>query len=151
MSLLGFAIIGKNNEPLYLCDCVRATQEEINKQVSEDYDNKESGQSGDNDIFLGQSLSFENQIIIHSALDQFEELVETLGSSLPVIRRRNNTNRSSRPSNKDPRWVGVRICSCLVFSLSLMLVFSEVTHILLACLHRSSALLMTKIEKFMAT
>jgi Sedlin, N-terminal conserved region len=101
MSLLGIAIIGKSNEPLYLCDCTRLQLPHdggINKAAAADsstdattttegggYDN-----SDDDDLFgfiqatacLGQrqSLPLERQFMMHAALDRLEELI---GASKP--------------------------------------------------------------------
>jgi len=76
MNLLGIAIIGKSNEPLYLCDCTKILQD-----ASEEASAVESS----DDIFgflqasraRGQreSLPLEQQFMIHSALDRLEEMI----------------------------------------------------------------------------
>jgi Sedlin, N-terminal conserved region len=167
MSLLGLAIIGRRNEPLYLCECVRVLREAKQQQPGrrtpppqralsdasssavgvagdaptttsdldgasrnddaessraadnlqedkagitaqqqqrgdeppvlhdDDDHNTEVDNSDDIDPFgfkearhnceLGQSLSFEQSLHLHSALDYVEERIETSAAGLPVV------------------------------------------------------------------
>jgi hypothetical protein len=128
MSLIGLAIIGRRNEPLYLCDCVRVLEEAKQRQrpvrrrrddvetggdrsndESKSTDNLEdigrsnvqqqeaSKYNSDKDPFgfqeaaqsreLGQSLSFQHSLLLHSALDNLEERIETSGAGLPVVKK----------------------------------------------------------------
>jgi Sedlin, N-terminal conserved region len=102
MSLLGIAIIGKSNEPLYLCDCTRLLDDEdgdnsatkaadslpTTERRSGDAIDADFGADNDNedeDLFgfveatalLGQrqSLPLERQFMMHAALDRLEELI----------------------------------------------------------------------------
>jgi hypothetical protein len=125
---MGLAIIGRRNEPLYLCDCVRVLEEAKQRQrqrptrrrrdpgetewerstdEGESADNPEDmgtslvdkhhNPSEDNDPFgfleaarnseLGQSLSFQRSLLLHSALDNMEERIETSGAGLPVVKK----------------------------------------------------------------
>jgi Sedlin, N-terminal conserved region len=180
MSLLGLAIIGRRNDPLYLCDCVRVLREAKQQQpgrrtpppprralsdtssagggagdasttttsdlegaatndeagsssaadnaqedkagitaqqqskhneppVLHDDDTTEEGNSDDTDPFgfkearqncdLGQSLSFEQSLHLHSALDHVEERIETSAAGLPVV-----------TSGRTGHWLGLLAC-----------------------------------------
>lgn len=99
MSLLGLAIVGKNNEPLYLCDCARIVKER-EKGLSETLDvvGKSSSQLNETPAVddpleiasinegegIRSSLDFPERLILHSALDQLEESIITTAVGLPV-------------------------------------------------------------------
>lgn len=119
MSLLGLAIIGRRNEPLYLCDCVRVLEESKQRQqmryqrtgeddAEESVEQNASSHSVEGatpDPFgfrekaknceLGQSLSMSHCLQIHAALDQLEELIETTAAGLPV------------PKGRTGHWLGL--------------------------------------------
>jgi Sedlin, N-terminal conserved region len=185
MSLLGLAIIGRRNEPLYLCDCVRVLREAKQQQpgrrtppppprralsdtssssaggggagdasttttsdidgasrngdaessrladnlqedkagitaqqqqredeppvLRDDDHNIEDDNKDDIDPFgfkeardncdLGQSLSFEQSLHLHSALDYVEERIETSAAGLPVV-----------TSGRTGHWLGLLAC-----------------------------------------
>lgn len=92
MSVLGIAILGKRNEPLYLCDTTRL-QEGF---APADHDNDAFG-------FTTQlseqrnSLPLSRQLIIHAALDWLEELVDLQNGLMPVV----------RTSTQHPHWLGL--------------------------------------------
>jgi Sedlin, N-terminal conserved region len=183
MSLLGLAIIGRRNEPLYLCDCVRVLREAKQQQpgrrtppppgrarsdddtssagggagdasttttsdlegaatndeagsssaadnaqedkagitaqqqskqndppvLHDDETTEEGNNDDDADPFgfkearhncdLGQSLSFEQSLHLHSALDYVEERIETSMAGLPVV-----------TSGRTGHWLGLLAC-----------------------------------------
>ena len=102
MSLLGIAIVGKKNEPLYLCDCTKLTSihddDNENDATPTASPPGQPGNTAVNDPFgfllqssststtasssqpQGQSLEIEQQFILHAALDRLEEQV---GASHP--------------------------------------------------------------------
>jgi hypothetical protein len=111
MSLLGLAIIGKNNEPLYLCDC--------------DFDGATSGTStpttrsdtttdNDNDRFgfadatrargLRDSLSLERQFMMHAALDRLEEITGAAGHG---PHNGSMVGRNMTVTASSPHWMGL--------------------------------------------
>ena len=92
MKLLGIAIIGKGNAPLYLCDCVKiaheigiSTEAEGNNdkglnliQSMQEADYFELGMTPLNvqiSNVQGDSLCMDHQVMLHAALDQLEEIV----------------------------------------------------------------------------
>lgn len=105
MSLLGLALIGRNNEPLYLCDCVRIIKEkefELSEALAVNQSPSSSGEEGqpaettgrrnadENEASkqnplglldittkgsLRSSLGIEHRLMIHSALDQLNESI----------------------------------------------------------------------------
>jgi hypothetical protein len=108
MSLLGLAFIGRNNEPLYLCDCAQIIKDadlEMSQQTENDSaasvqqsssdDGNDASTNNDPLGIIGlttngglrASLGFEHRLMIHSALDQLEELVSTTDVGLPVLSR----------------------------------------------------------------
>ncbi|GKY97485.1 hypothetical protein MPSEU_000706800 [Mayamaea pseudoterrestris] len=109
MSLIGLALIGRTNEPIYLCDCARIVRDkdlELSQAVDETASSSAtkavSQHSSDdsvgvNDPFgiaaltrdagMRESLGFEHRLMIHSALDQLEESVNTTSVGLPVLAR----------------------------------------------------------------
>lgn len=109
MSLIGIAIVGKKNEPLYLCECTRFPQEESDDPASAETADASSSSPPDPFGFLqsttastaqGNSLNMEQQFVLHAALDRLEEHV---GSSKPdgtmplrkSIRRVNSSGTST--------------------------------------------------------
>jgi len=79
MSLITFAVIGKDNAPLYLRDFVDASTS-FYEQGEASFDSNGDDEQDDPFGFfeqkrqLNQSSCLKNQFIIHSALDRFEEL-----------------------------------------------------------------------------
>ena len=100
MSLIGLAIIGRQNEPLYLCDGARILKErelEIARDIGVESAPSPSAQESPDESVdplgiaglttgggLGASLNFGNRLLIHSALDQLEESIVTTEVGLPV-------------------------------------------------------------------
>jgi hypothetical protein len=94
MSLLGLAIVGKKNEPLYLCDCTKLSSDtatiatsSADAAAAEDASTPDpfgflqsSSSSSSKSYQQGQSLEMEQQFILHAALDRLEEMV---GASQP--------------------------------------------------------------------
>jgi Sedlin, N-terminal conserved region len=96
MSMLtGIAIIGKSNEPLYLCDCERSNEGTLQQQPVE---NDPFGFTSSH-TEQRNSLPLQRQIIVHAALDCLEEMVQSsVTGQMPVIR---NATRTA------PHWVGL--------------------------------------------
>ena len=92
MSLIGIAIIGKRNEPLYLCDCTKLPNDDnsiendpaiATKAVAEQQTTNTEDPFGflqPSSTAQGKSLEMEQQFILHAALDRLEEQV---GASKP--------------------------------------------------------------------
>lgn len=101
MSLLGLAIIGKSNEPLYLCDC---DLDDAGTCISTDT-------LPDNDRFgfadatrargLRDSLSLERQFMMHAALDRLEEITGASVHNGSMVGRNMTVTASS------PHWMGL--------------------------------------------
>ena len=102
MKLLGIAIIGKSNEPLYLCDCEKIKEGEDPTFGAETQTTEDESAKGDYFGFgltsdtvssknQGQSLSMEHQLLLHASLDPLEEMIGTskLDGTMP-LRRNNN-------------------------------------------------------------
>jgi hypothetical protein len=105
MSLLGLAIIGKKNEPLYLCDCASipnaasdAAETSSTTTIHADKDDttKDTTLKNPSDPFgfiqdrgMRESLGFEQRLVFHSAIDQLQqEFIQTSSVGLPVPRGR---------------------------------------------------------------
>jgi hypothetical protein len=111
MSLLGLAIIGRQNEPLYLCDCARvleearqqrnrntgpadpendsaATATSLTRADDGDADDPFGFREAAKSCDLGQSLSMDHCFQLHAALDRLEEVIETSAAGLPVTKGR---------------------------------------------------------------
>lgn len=95
--LTGIAIIGKSNEPLYLCDCERSDEGRRTPPPL----------LAENDFFgfatshaeQRNSLPLQRQIIAHAAIDCLEEMVQSsVTGQMPVIRN---------PTRTAPHWVGL--------------------------------------------
>lgn len=94
MSLLTFAVIGKDNSPLYLRDF----DDSIYEQSEQSFDsngNEEEDPFGflEQKRQLNQSSSLKNQFIIHSALDRFGEL--------------HDSNTESQKPGPNKMWIGL--------------------------------------------
>jgi hypothetical protein len=110
MSLLGLAVVGRDNEPLYLCDCAAIVADNTGAdklaptaaaqhapEMQQD-DSTSQPQSADDDPLgigdiikcgdLRSSLSFEYSLMIHSALDELHEAIDTTEVGLPVPKGR---------------------------------------------------------------
>jgi hypothetical protein len=149
-SLVGLAVIGKKNEPLYMCDCMRLMSNSSCNSLVLDNSRVSNGSSAatrppepspttvfDNnnnsnvDMFgfveaartdpIHQSLPIQHQLLMHAALDRFEDLVDTTstqsssssGSTCPeetggmAIRRRAASANSSWAGTDDTHWLGL--------------------------------------------
>lgn len=107
LSLVGLAVVGKNNEPLYVCDCtlLSSSPATMNNNPEDDvFGFLENARTGD----LAQSLPIQHQFLVHAALDRLDEILNVtksppeLGvklSGMPVRRKPN-------PS-MGPHWLGV--------------------------------------------
>jgi hypothetical protein len=116
MSLLGVAVLGKSNEPLYLCDCTRLHHDDDkanadSTNIPPSTTTKDAEQDND-DLFgfleasasLGQrqSLPLERQFMMHAALDRLEELIGAKSKpdgTMPL--RRGPSNRLHRSSSSN--------------------------------------------------
>ena len=102
MSILtGIAIIGKSNEPLYLCDCECLDSSGSSGSATQTPLPEENDPFGFSSMHSEQrnSLPLQRQIIAHAALDCLEEMVQSsVTGQMPVIR---NSTRSA------PHWVGL--------------------------------------------
>ena len=125
MTLLGIAIVGKKNEPLYLCDCTKFRDDDDDNDSSNKKDPADKPDAASADAtattettttstpedpfgFLqssscpGQSLDMEQQFLLHAALDRLEEQV---GASKPdgtmPLRKatRNTTTKTAAASS----------------------------------------------------
>lgn len=106
LSLVGLAVVGKNNNPLYACDCER---------LLSDYKPPEKG---DTDVFgiaessrqgpQATSLAIPHQFLIHAALDRLDEIVHitTTGKSLPYRLSGMPVRRKPNPT-LGPHWLGI--------------------------------------------
>lgn len=100
--LIGFAIVGKNNEPLYLCDCdsiSNSIEKDNNDAPLVDGDVNGLAAKGGQSTEQRHSLPVHRQIIIHAALDCLSEKIQTNSTGqMPVIK---NATRQV------PHWVGL--------------------------------------------
>jgi Sedlin, N-terminal conserved region len=103
LEVLGVAVIGKNNEPLYLCDCAAAAAAMAPSPSSEQ---QQQQQHTDPFGFASMaseqqrmSLPLRHQIVLHAALDGLNDLVHYggRGGQMPVIKN---------PTPNVPHWVG---------------------------------------------
>ena len=100
MALKGIAIVGKSNEPLYMCDCLRLSADSSGSNCSTipQEENDHFGFAGAH-TEQRNSLPLQSQIIMHAALDCLEENVQALANGqMPVIRN---------PTRSAPHWVGL--------------------------------------------
>lgn len=74
MSLITFSVIGKDKSPLYLRDFDHASLYEQHLEGDDDDEEEDPFGFCEHKKNLNESSSLKNQFIIHSALDQFEEL-----------------------------------------------------------------------------
>lgn len=90
--LLGIAVLGKNNEPLYLRNCRTQSAETENGDDPLDLCSMTSE--------IHSSLPLEDQIVMHAALDCFEEKTErNANGQMPTIKKQG--------SSSAPHWVGL--------------------------------------------
>ena len=128
--IAGIAVVGKSNEPLYLCDCERLwlslqndasiSQESSDAKMTDDQ--RKDGENDNQDPFgfiKHNSQNFEQrtsmslfcQILIHAALDNLEEKIERpsgRNGQMPVIIR---SNTASSIKNDPLHWLGVLLDS----------------------------------------
>ena len=98
MKLLGIAIIGKSNEPLYLCGCENIAR--FGDAAPSTGDNKDSSNPDHFGFGLtsqtvssknqGQSLSIEHQLLLHASLDPLEEMIGSSKQDGTMPLRRNS-------------------------------------------------------------
>ena len=128
--IVGIAVVGKSNEPLYLCDCEKPWLDLQRETISTNEPNEENlnmDQVKDGDIedtdpfgFIEQksqkieqrnSMSLSCQILIHAALDNLEEKIERpsgKNGQMPVIIR---SSTVSSTQNDPLHWLGLLIDS----------------------------------------
>jgi Sedlin, N-terminal conserved region len=127
--LVGVAIIGKSNVPLYLCDCEKQWLEYHKSNFSSSIDGGIPIESDENDSTIQRqeetnddkdpfgfvhhslykieqrnSMPLSGQILIHAAIDNLEEQIERPGgknAQMPVIRK------STNDPNTPPHWLGL--------------------------------------------
>ncbi|GFH47489.1 hypothetical protein CTEN210_03964 [Chaetoceros tenuissimus] len=78
MSLSTFAVIGKDNSPLYLKEFPK--ESEVSKtETSQDTTDNQSDPFGFFEVKneINKTMSLKNKFLIHSALDRFEEIEES--------------------------------------------------------------------------
>ena len=107
-TLLGIAIIGKRNEPLYLCDCFKLLASSGDAQAN----STQTGQASTtpNDIFgfnaitnpqlQGQSMDLTAQFAVHAALDALEEQVGESHPDGTMPLRKVARNTTTKPRSK---------------------------------------------------
>jgi hypothetical protein len=101
--LVGLAIIGKNNEPLYLCDCVRMLKNHTNDDDDTSVVTDRFGFIDANRARgLGDSLSLERMFMMHAALDRLLEITGATNCNINSMVGRNMTVTSS-----SPHWMGL--------------------------------------------
>ena len=104
-SLVGLAVIGKGNQPLYMCDCTRlrveATRNEAKTADADDiFGFAEASRTGP----VHHSLPIQHQFLMHAALDRLEELVDTEFTASS----NNNNNTTAAGNNKKIPGMAVR-------------------------------------------
>ena len=126
MSVLGLAILGKKNEPLYLCDTVRLVNSKVdssvqNHRIDNHHSNNNNNTTNDNlsktttttvdSVTHCSSLSLNHQLIMYAALDCFDEVVDTQNGLMPVLRNNsttnNNNNNTLQQQQQNPHWLGL--------------------------------------------
>lgn len=114
-TLVGLAVIGKRNEPLYMCDCTRLQPQSGDTPSS---DNNEETQDEDPFGFvqasqlgpLHQSLPVQHQFLLHAAMDRLEEMIDTVStrSSSSGSSATTSTAGSHMQDGKIPSGMAVR-------------------------------------------
>lgn len=100
--LLGLGIVGKNNVPLYMCDCAALLVADPSAP-SQAEDGDYYGFSSQTSSLQSQSLPVQQQLLMHAALDQVDDLVETIHgegisspfSGMPVRKKPTSKDASS--------------------------------------------------------
>jgi hypothetical protein len=106
LSLVGIAVIGKNNEPLYACDCTRHHPSPPDDEPEEQdvFGFLESARTGD----FYQSLPIQHQFLVHAALDRLDELVHTTNSGTTAPQKLSGMPVRRKPNpSMGPHWLGV--------------------------------------------
>jgi Sedlin, N-terminal conserved region len=107
--LIGLAVIGKQNEPLYLCDCERLVDGKVDDSL-----NRSS--TGDDPFGLvaacqkkgafppRDTLSYSHQLIFHASLDAVEDMLGTLQDTHRFIMASSSveTSTSESPVSSGP-------------------------------------------------
>jgi hypothetical protein len=109
LMLLGIAVLGKSHEPLYLRN-LRPAQ----RPASENDSSSSGGHNNDSDPLglssmtrqnVHASLPLDDQIILHAALDSFEEKVDrTASGQMPSVKKQ---NVGGGGTSNWPHWVGL--------------------------------------------
>lgn len=123
MSLLGLAIIGKNNEPLYLCDCEEVLAHYVKSrsgsmssdelEVDEDIETSPpvNDAFGFGSITCSKlpvdSLPLDRQWMMYAALDRIQEMLLAGSTATTNVVVGKNVGNSST----QPHWVGQLFCS----------------------------------------
>jgi hypothetical protein len=127
---IGVAVVGKSNEPLYLCDCQHKWRDlyrgdtittnnnesdedrNVTYTIDEQDDNDKDPfgfiQFSSQKLEQRNSMPLSGQILIHAALDNLEEKIDRpsgKNGQMPVIR-----NKLSN-SNDPPHWLGLLLDS----------------------------------------
>lgn len=95
MFVIGLAIIGKRNEPLYLCDTSRFC--EIDEGSYEQEKTIDPYGFSMNLSEQRNSLTLNKQLLIHAALDCLEEKVDSQNGLMPVL----------KTNTQHPHWLGL--------------------------------------------
>lgn len=85
------AIIGKNDEPLYLLGCNGARN-------NEDDSSNDTEDIGSCDEQQSIMPLFSDQVLLHASLDCLDEMITTVNGQMPVIKK---------PTSAHPHWVGL--------------------------------------------
>jgi Sedlin, N-terminal conserved region len=80
MTILGLAVLGKANEPLYLCDCQMEAHQQASSPPSAAPADPFGFVEAANALGPARSMSLDHQFLVHSALDILEE---KLGKTKP--------------------------------------------------------------------
>jgi hypothetical protein len=124
--VVGVAIIGKSNEPLYLCDCEKPWLDLLQGTAPRDLKQEDDNDGADLPDPFGflehtrkleqrNSMSLSCQQLIHAALDNLEEKIERpsgKNGQMPVIIRRTTTSVSLTTARDEPvHWLGLLLDS----------------------------------------
>jgi hypothetical protein len=102
MSLLGLAIIGKSNEPLYLCDCDLDNNNTGTATTTTDQEDRFGFIDATRARGPTDSLSLERQFMMHAALDRLEEITGASNRHNGSMVGRNMTVTAGQP-----HWMGL--------------------------------------------
>jgi Sedlin, N-terminal conserved region len=100
--LLGIAVLGKSNEPLYLRNCRPSAAGLAQASDGDDSSNSNNDPLGLSSMTrpVHASLPLDDQIVMHAALDSFEEKVDrTATGQMPMVKK--------QTSSAQPHWIGL--------------------------------------------